>query len=308
MTAKVKNRNAIKSSPSRKLFVVCNTIFFALMVILCFYPLYYVFIQSLSGGNEGTKAMLYPINFTLKNYSDMLKINEIGHAIFISVARTVLGTVTHVFCCMLLGYLFTKETMPFRKFFYRFMVITMYVSGGLIPGYLVYRAYGLLNSFWVYIIPGLVGAYDTILVKTFVEAIPKDLEESARIDGATTLRVFISIIVPVSLPIIATLAVFSTNSHWNSWFDNNLYTITNKNLTTLQFLLYQYLNTAEKLIERIYADNSGDMAVQQMIDQQMTTRGVKMTVTMISTIPIMCVYPFMQRYLIKGIMVGAIKG
>ena len=154
-----------------------------------------------------------------------------------------------------------QETMPFRKVLYRFVIVTMYVSGGIIPTYLVMRSYGLLNTFWVYVLPGLLSAYDIILVKTFVESISKELEESAKIDGASTMRIFFKIILPLSLPIAATLTIFTASSQWNSWFDNNLYTITNKNLTTLQFLLYQYLNQAEKILEQIYNDKSSDNAV-----------------------------------------------
>ena len=300
-----KRKNAIKSSPSRKAFVFCNTLFFTFMLFMCAYPLYYVLIQSLSGGNEGTKALLWPINFTFNNYREMLTIREIGNAILISVVRTVLGTVSHVFCCMMLGYLYTKDTMPFRKVLYRFMIVTMYVGGGMIPTYLVMREYGLVNSFWIYVIPSILSAYHVILVKTFVESIPKELEESARIDGASTMKVFLSIILPLSLPIAATLAIYASNSQWNSWWDNQLYNAARPDLTTLQLLLYRYLNQADKLLQQLYEDHTQEIADLEI---QMTTRGLKMTVTMISVIPILCVYPFMQRFLIKGIMVGAVKG
>ena len=250
---------------------------------------------------------MWPINFTFENYIEMLSIPDITHAIGVSVARTVLGTIGHVLCCMLLGYLFTLERMPFRKLIYRFMIVTMYVGGGMIPTYLVFRSYGLVNSFWVYVIPGLISMYDVILVKTFVEAIPTSLEESARIDGASTIRIFISIIMPLSLPIAATLAVYASNSQWNAWWDNQLYNAAREDLTTLQMLLYTYLNQAEKLIEQMYEDHTQEITNMAM-DTKMTGRGLKMTVTMISVIPILCVYPFMQRYLIKGIMIGAVKG
>lgn len=304
---KITNKTAIQEPLSRKLFLIFNAIFFSAVTFLCFYPLYYVFIQSLSGGIAGTKAVVWPINFTFENYIEMLSIPDITHAIGVSVARTVLGTIGHVLCCMLLGYLFTLERMPFRKLIYRFMIVTMYVGGGMIPTYLVFRSYGLVNSFWVYVIPGLISMYDVILVKTFVEAIPTSLEESARIDGASTIRIFISIIMPLSLPIAATLAVYASNSQWNAWWDNQLYNAAREDLTTLQMLLYTYLNQAEKLIEQMYEDHTQEITNMAM-DTKMTGRGLKMTVTMISVIPILCVYPFMQRYLIKGIMIGAVKG
>ena len=301
-------KSTIQEPLSRKIFVIFNSLFFCAMTFLCFYPLYYVLIQSLSGGIEGTKAVIWPINFTFENYVEMLSIPDITHAIGVSVLRTVLGTIGHVMCCMLLGYLFTLERMPFRKIIYRFMIITMYVGGGLIPTYLVFKFYGLVNSFWVYVIPGLISMSDVILVKTFVESIPTSLEESARLDGASTLRIFLSIIMPLSLPIAATLAVYASNSQWNSWWDNQLYNAGVDELTTLQMLLYTYLNQAEAMIERMYEDHTLDTAAMDRISYQMTGRGLKMTVTMISVIPILCVYPFMQRYLIKGIMIGAVKG
>lgn len=301
-----KSKNAIRTSASRKVFVAFNTLFFIIMFFLTGYPLYYVLIQSLSAGIAGTKALIVPINFTLHNFADVLSIPNITHAIFLSVMRTVLGTAGTVLCCMLAGYLFTKETLPFRKVIYRFMVVTMYIGGGMIPTYLVYRAYGLVNSFWVYIIPSLLSVYNTILVKTFVESIPKELEESARMDGASTLRVFWSIILPLSLPIAATLAIYASNHQWNSWWDNMLYNGSSDNLTVLQYLLYKYINQAEKFLQDLYESNAADMVVDS--SQEMTTRGLKMTITMISVIPILCVYPFMQRFLIKGIMIGAVKG
>ncbi|MBR0463149.1 MAG: carbohydrate ABC transporter permease [Clostridia bacterium] len=297
-------RNKIEVGLSRKVFVICNTLLFALLLFVCFYPLWYVFIQSLSDSNRATQALILPVGLTLDNYVQLIQMPEIFNAFIVSILRTVIGTAGTVFCCMYAGYLFTKETLPFRKFWYRMLVITMYVGGGLIPTYLVYKSYGLLNTFGVYVIPSLIGAYYVILIKTFVEQLPSSLVESAKIDGASEMRVFVSIILPLSLPIAATIAIYCTNGQWNSWFDNQLYTVTDKNLTTLQFLLYNYLNKAEKLIEKM--EEQG--ATSDEVARLMTPRGIKMTVTMISVIPIMCVYPFMQRYLIKGIMIGAIKG
>jgi len=299
-----KNQTGIRNSVSRNVFLACNTIFFSLMVLVCFYPMWYVFIQSLSESAMAVKAVLLPVNFTLNNYVQLIAMPDIFRAFMISVARTVLGTAGTVICCMFAGYLFTKENIPFRKLIYRMLVVTMYVSGGLIPTYLVMKAYGLLNSFWVYIIPGLIGAYNVILIKTFVEQLPKELEESARMEGAGTGTIFFKIILPLSMPIAATIAIYASNSHWNSFIDNQLYTAAKRELTTLQLLLYNYLNQSEKLIAELEKEG----ASSAMMEQMLTPRGIKMTVTMISVIPIMCVYPFMQRFLVKGIMIGAVKG
>jgi len=295
------NGTWLKESASRKAFLVFNTVFFCIVLFLCLYPMWYVLIQSLSDGELAADAIMLPIGLTLDNYREMFSIPDIFDAAKISVLRTVIGTCFSVFASMLLGYVFSKQEMPFRKFLYRMLIITMYVSGGLIPTYLVYRSYGLLNNFWVYILPSIVSAYNCILVKTYVEQMPIALEESAMIDGANTITIFLRIIFPLALPMAATIAIYASVGQWNAWFDNQIYTVANTELTTLQFLLYNYLNEAEKILEQVM-EQGGD------IELALTPRGVKMTITMITVIPILCVYPFMQRYLIKGIMIGAVKG
>ncbi len=298
------NKNRIKEGPSRIVFKCFNNTFFSIVLVLCLYPVWYVFIQSLSEGNRAVKALLLPVNFTFSNYQQMLSRPEIVHAFLISVSRTAVGTVLTLLCCMFLGYLFSKEDMPCRKLLYRTLIVTMYVSGGLIPTFLVYKSYGLMNTFWVYIIPSLVSAYYVILIKTFIEQLPVSIEESAMIDGADTPTIFFRIILPLSLPIAATIAIYASVSQWNSWFDNNIYTVSNKSLTTLQYLMYTYLNRAEELSAQI--KNSGLENVN--LESLITPRGIRMTVTMITITPVLFIYPFFQRYLIKGIMIGAVKG
>ena len=298
----MKGKNKIRESTSRRVFLVVNNIVFALILFVCLYPLWYVLIQSLSQGDKGVNAIVLPISFTLENYVSVMQRPDILHAFILSVIRTVTGTSGTVLCCMLLGYLFSKEDMPYRKFLYRMLIITGYVGGGMIPTYLVFRYYGLLNNFLVYILPSLISSYYVILIKTFVEQMPPEVEESAMIDGAGPFNVFFRIILPLSLPIAATIAIYSSVHHWNSWFDNQLYTVTNEKLTTLQFLLYGYLNKTEAMLEAI---ERGDVTDNSIL---MTPRGLKMTITMVTVIPILCVYPFMQRFLIKGIMIGAVKG
>ena len=298
----MKGKNKIRESTSRRIFLVVNNIVFALILFVCLYPLWYVLIQSLSRGDKAINAIVLPIELTLENYISVMQRPDILAAFGISVIRTVTGTCGTVLCCMLLGYLFSKEEMPHRKFLYRMLIITGYVGGGMIPTYLVFRYYGLLNNFLVYILPSLISSYYVILIKTFVEQMPPEVEESAMIDGAGPFNVFFRIILPLSLPIAATIAIYSSVHHWNSWFDNQLYTVTNEKLTTLQFLLYSYLNKTEAMLEAI---ERGDVSDNSIL---MTPRGLKMTITMVTVIPILCVYPFMQRFLIKGIMIGAVKG
>ena len=196
--------------------------------------------------------------------------------------------------------------MCIRDRVYRFLILTMYVNGGMISTFIVIKSYGLLNNFWVYILPMLISAYNIVLIKTYVEQLPQSLEESARLDGAGYVRVFTAIILPLSKPIIATVAVFVAVGQWNSWFDNHIYTRGTESLTTLQYLLYNYLNEAQRLAEQIKNSvNSG--GISQMVST-ISSKGVRMTITVLASLPIFLVYPFMQKYFVKGIMVGAVKG
>lgn len=290
-----------RKSISGRIFDFLNILFFLCVITLCLYPLWYIFVQSLSSGPRATSAVVWPVNFTFKNYADILSSGDVLHAFLISVLRTVIGTCCTLMACMLLGYLFSKQDMPFRKVLYRMLVITMYVSGGLIPTYLVYKSYGLTNNFLVYILPAVVDAYYVILIKTFIEQLPGAVEESAMIDGAGTITIFLKIILPMSLPIIATIAIYASVAQWNAWFDNHIYAISNKNILTLQYMLYCYLQEAESIVRELKERDPGAVL-------PITPRGVRMTVTMITVIPVLCIYPFFQRYLIKGLMIGAVKG
>jgi putative aldouronate transport system permease protein len=280
-----------------------------LFAFVCFYPLWYVLVASLSNPNLPSLGILVlPKGFTLFNYVEVLKMRGIGHAAFISVARTVIGTGLSVFAVTLMGYIFSKDDVPMKKLFYRYFIITMYVGGGLIPTFLVYKTLGLRNNFLVYVLPGVVSVFNMILVKTYIEtSIPPALEESAIIDGAGYISIFTRIIFPLSIPIVATVALFTAVGQWNSWFDNMIYTYKTDNLTTLQYLLYQKLTEASLIANAAQQGNTS--AVQQL--QKTTTltpNAVRLTITTIVTLPIFLVYPFIQRFFMKGIMIGAIKG
>jgi len=295
-----------KLTPSRVIFNIFNYTFFILFTFLCLYPLWYVACYSISVPQQAKEygVTFFPRGFTFTNLTQVLSLDGLFHSMLISVLRTVIGGGATVICCMWLGYVFTKEKMPARKFFYRFMIITMYVGGGMIPTYLVFKSYGLLNTFAVYIVPSLISAYYVILIKTYVEQLPASLEESAVIDGAGPLVVFTKIIFPLSMPIVATIAIFAAVGQWNSWFDNHIYTFSNKNLTTMQYMLYNYLNEAQRLTDQIKHSRSGTQALQN----QLTPYTVRMTVTMITVLPVLIVYPIFQKYIVKGIMIGAVKG
>ncbi len=291
----------------RAVFSFLNYGFFAIFTFMCLYPLWYVLIYTISNPAlvAGRVVSIYPLGFSLYNLQRVMQLDGLLNAMFISVARTVIGTGLALFSCMILGYIFTQENVPFRKFMYRMLVVTMYVGGGLIPTYLVIKAYGLINTFWVYIVPP-VSAYYVILIKTYVEQLPASLEESALIDGASYMRIFFSIIIPLSIPIAATITIYAAVEQWNSWFDNHIYTFANSRLTCLQYLLYNYLTEAERLAQALDSEHvSQDMLARA---QTLTPMGVRMTITLITVFPILCVYPFLQKYFIKGILIGAVKG
>ena len=289
---------------------VINSIVLLAFTFLCLYPFWYIFIGSISNPNIPVRTLTFlPKDVTLFNYKEVLQSKGLLEAMGISVARTVTGTLLSVLLTAFMAYLFTLQKMPARKFFYRVVIVTMYLSGGLIPTFLVYKSYGLLNTFWVYIIPGAVSVYNMVLVKTFLEnGIPESLGESASLDGAGPLTIFFRIMLPLSLPILAAIALFVAVGQWNSWFDNMIYNTANSNLDTLQYLLYKKLNEANKIAEAARSGNAtmvGDMLSRQM---KLTPDSIRMTITMLVTLPILCVYPFLQKYFVKGIMVGAVKG
>lgn len=299
----------IKSSASRKAFLVFDYILLIGFTLMCIYPFWYVLCYSLSDTTEAAlhTPVFLPRGFTFQNYKEVLTISGFFPALGMSILRTVVGTFCSVLSCSFLAYLFTQDKMPARKILYRFVVITMYISGGMIATYIVIKSYGLLNSFWVYILPSLISAYNMVLIKTYIEQLPAELEESASLDGAGYLTKFSKIVFPLCKPIIATVIVFVAVGQWNSWFDNHIYTRGNESLTTLQYLLYNYLNEAQRLAEQIKNVTSGSTDVSKMM-ASISPKGIRMTITVLASLPIFAVYPFMQKYFSKGIMIGAVKG
>lgn len=287
-------------------FDVVNYLVFGIFTLMCVYPFYYIFINTISDNTLTARGlvMFYPIGVHFSNYVQVLKIAGLAQATLISVARTVLGTGLTVFASAFVGYLVTKEKMWHRKFWYRFIIATMYFNAGIIPWYILMMNLHLTNNFLAYIIPGIVSPFNIILVKTYVESIPAALEESAQIDSAGYWTRFSRIVLPLCTPILATVTVFSAVGQWNS-FQDTLFLMTDRNLYTLQFLLYRYINESNALAT-ILKNTSGAVNVNLSLVQ--TPTSVRMTVTMIVVAPILLVYPFFQRYFVGGIMIGAVKG
>jgi multiple sugar transport system permease protein/putative aldouronate transport system permease protein len=288
-------------------FEIINYLFFGLFTICCVFPFYYLFINTISDNDMVRKGQitLIPHGLNIQNYIMMLNVSDLGNAFIVSIARTILGTALMVLASALIGYLVTKQEMWHRKFWYRFLVITMYFNAGTIPWYLNMSMLGLTDHFAAYIIPGIVAPYNIILVKTYIESIPAELEESALIDGAGFMTVFRKIIWPLCKPILATIAIFGAVGHWNSFTDSLILMQNSPNLYTLQHRLYIYLNTSSNLSSIMSAGGSGAAAAAASL---LNTKVLKYTISMVTVIPILLVYPFMQRYFEKGIMLGAVKG
>lgn len=284
-------------------FQSINGLVFLILTLICVYPFYYVLIYSFSDPSEAVRGItLLPKGFSLVNYKTIFELNDIGNAFFISVARTVLGTVITVICCTFFAYLMTNRYIWGRKIIYRFVVFTMYVNAGIIPWYLLMGILHLQNSFLLYIIPSALSAYYVILIKTYLESLPESLTEAAEMEGAGLLKIFQRIVLPLSKPILATIAVFAAVGQWNSYFDN-LMLVTNPKLQTLQLILYNYLNQAQRLATLSQRDLTSGVAAQMA-----TPQSIQVTITIITTLPILFVYPLMQRHFVKGIMIGAVKG
>lgn len=291
----------IKMSKEDKIYNIVGTIIFLLITFICVYPFWYLLICTISNQKmvELNQVVLLPKGINFRNYVEIFGVQNLYNSFLISVGRTVMTTAVSLVCTSYMAYFFTKRDMWGHTFWYRFTVITMYFSAGMIPEYLNNRMLGLNNTFWIYVIPAAISVYNMVLVKTNIEAMGPELEESAYLDGAGYLKRFFRIVLPLQTPILATVSLFTAVNQWNDFFTTKLY-ITNTKLYTLQFLLYELLNQVAAAAEQI--DHVAGAAAT------ITPTGIRMTLTAIVIIPIICVYPFVQRFYVKGLMVGAVKG
>ena len=295
-----KKSNRIKMSPEDLSYNIVGIIIFTIITLICFYPFYYLMICTISDQKlvDLNKIVLFPRGINFKNYVEIFQVQNLGNAALVSVARTVCTTSLSLVCTSYMAYFFTKRNMWGHTFWYRFVVITMYFSAGMIPEYLNNRMLGLTNTFWIYVIPAAISVYNMVLVKTNIEGMGPEIEEAALLDGAGYLTRFFRIVLPLQVPILATVSLFTAVNQWNDFFTTKLY-ITNTKLYTLQFQLYELLNQISAAAEQI--SNSNPYAT-------ITPTGIRLTLTAVVTIPIICVYPFVQKFYVKGIMVGSVKG
>lgn len=295
-----------KSTYKDYLFDILNYTFLIIVMVVTLYPFLNVLAISLNESTDTIRGGIYiwPREFTFNNYLEIAKYDNLVTGFGNSVLRTVVGTLLGVFIQAMVAFTLSRTDFQGRRFVSTVIVLTMYFSGGLIPGYMLIRDLQLMNTFWVYILPGLVSAFNIIIIRSFMDGLPFSLQESAKMDGANDFTIFYRIILPLCKPVLATIALFVAVGQWNSWFDTYLYNSMNENLTTLQYELMKILENTT-MGGNTDANQMRPNAAQQ--SQMVSPDSIKMAITMVTVIPIVLVYPFLQRYFIQGMTLGAVK-
>jgi putative aldouronate transport system permease protein len=287
----------MKMTQPEKAFQVFLVLGLSLMCITMLYPFLHQVTLSLSADAPRLGVSLIPKNFSTSSYEELFKTKEIWTALGNSVFRTVVGTIMMVSIMSAAAYALSKKGLPHRKFYTMFIIVTMFFSGGLLPTYLLIQNLGLLDSRWALIFPCLINTFWLIIIRNFFMELSEEIEESARIDGANDIRIFVGIVLPVSLPIIATMTLFCAVYHWNAWFDALLYTQGQK-----QIVLQIYLR-------RLIVTQDDSMITSALMSTAAPPKeSLKAAVLVFTTMPILMVYPFLQKYFTKGILVGSVKG
>ncbi|MBO4408881.1 MAG: carbohydrate ABC transporter permease [Clostridiales bacterium] len=283
------------------IFEVCLGIFLVLFVFVTIYPVLNTLAVSFNDGFDSIVNRIHfiPNEFTLDNYKTVLAKESLRTGLVITIARTVIGTLLSLLLNALLAFVVSRKRFLFKKSVSLFWVITMYVNGGLIPVYLVFKQLGLLNSFWVYVIPGAVSAFNMLVMRNFMNDIPDSLEESAEIDGAGYFTIFTRIISPLCKPVYATIALFVAVYQWNAWFDTMLYNKMRDDLTVLQYELMKMLQSALNQSQNVDNVKNGGVNI--------TPQSLRAAATIATMLPIICLYPFLQRYFVTGLTIGGVK-
>lgn len=292
-------RTIVKKDVGSRLFDIFNVILLVIFTIIIIVPIWNVLISSFSSGKslaDGGFAF-WPKQFSLENYRAVFSDDSIWQAFFISIAKTVIGASTHVLFCAIVAYGYSKNHLKGRKIYSALGIITMFFGGGMVPTYLLIKSLGLLNSFWVYIIPALFSFFDVIILMNFFRSIPKSLEDSAKIDGAGDWDIFLKIYLPLSKPALATIALFNGVGQWNDFFTTKLY-ITDKSLYPLQMKIYEIVVQSQMSSMQHF---SGSVVLDT------TAKGVQLATIVVTTLPILVIYPLLQKHFISGMMIGAVK-
>lgn len=292
----------LKDTKQDKVFVVFNYIFLSIVALLVLYPLAFVVSASFSNPEHviSGEMLLWPKEFTLDAYEKVFKNKEIINGFINTLKYTVVGTALNVVMTILAAYPLSRKDFKGRGFIMAFIVFTMFFSGGLIPTYLLIRDLGMLNTFWVMIIPNAVAVWNIIIMRTFFQGIPAELEESAKIDGSGNFRILWSIVLPLSFPVIAVMVLFYSVGHWNSYFQALIY-LQDEEKFPLQLILRQILIQGQ-------TDDMIKGTSESFLAQQLSVEGLKYAVLIVANLPMLLLYPFLQKYFVKGVMIGSLKG
>ncbi|MFD1430637.1 carbohydrate ABC transporter permease [Lacticaseibacillus mingshuiensis] len=299
MTSKKAAPKQSRVKHGSRTFNIINATILLIFTVIIIVPMWNILISSfatsdaLSNGN----FIFWPKSLSLDNYRAVFQDSGIWQSFFISVLKTAVGVVAHTLFCAIVAYPLSKRYLKGRKLYSAMGIVTMFFSGGMIPTYLLIKSLGLLDSFWVYIIPALFSYYDVVILMNFFRQVPESLEESARIDGASDWRVFFSIILPLSKPSLATIALFHGVWQWNDFMTTKLY-VTNESLYPLQMRLYNLI---------VQSQAASTTGLKAAVAINTTSRGVQLATIMITIVPILILYPFVQRYFVSGTMLGAVK-
>lgn len=293
--------NNKKKSGADKLFSAFIAIFMIIFVVVTLYPVLNTLAISFNDGTDALKGGIYlwPRKFTLKNYVTILQKNNLVTGAIVTVARTVIGTLLSLALNAILAFIVSRPRFLFRKQLSLFWVITMYVNGGMIPTFILYKNLHLTNTFWVYIVPGVISAFNMLVIRTYMNGLPNSLVESAQLDGAGYTTIFIKIISPLCKPVYATVALFVAVGQWNSWFDAMLYNRMSAEYTTLQYELM-------KLLSSVTNQGASAESMKNAVGA-VTPTSVRAAATIVTMLPIICIYPFLQNYFVAGLTLGGVK-
>ena len=299
----MKRYKKITRTPGEWVLDIVKVVFLAFVVVVTVYPFWNIFIISINDATDAIRGGLYflPRKLSLSSYAEILGRSTLLASIKVSVGRTLIGTPIAVLVTAMLAYPLSRKDLVGRKFWNLLFVFTMYFGGGLVPYYMVLKGIHMLNTFWVFIFPMMMSVYNMILIRSYIESMPDSLFEAAKIDGANDLVVFVKMVIPLSKPILMTVALFVAINQWNSWFDAYLYT-SDQALKPMQSILVEILNQYQTGASTSQAMSNAKAGVT------VTPDSIRMAATMVATLPIIMVYPFVQKYFVKGIMLGAVKG
>ena len=294
-------KKKMKMSKADIAFYTFNSIFMAVFVIVTLYPVLNTLAISFNDGLDALRGGIYllPRKFSVKNYITVFKKDDLLVGAYVSVARTVVGTALSLIACAILAFIVSRKNFLFAKQLSLFWVVTMYVNGGMIPVFLLYKGLHLTNSFWVYVIPGMVSAFNMLVIRTYMNGIPDSFEESAQLDGAGYTTIFLNIISPLCKPVYATVALFVAVYQWNSWFDVMLYNRMSDKLKTLQYELM-------KLLASVTSQSTSAQSMKNSTSS-ITPTSIRAAASIVTMLPIICIYPFLQQYFVSGLTLGGVK-